>query len=81
MKIEGAFERFIGQEVIVYTISSGISTGSVIECVLEEIGDGWVRITQDPGKEPNESILNINNIVRIREYPRNKNGKKKIVFT
>lgn len=81
MKIEAAFERFLGQEVLVYTVSCGSATSAVIECVLSEIGDGWVKIIQDPDKEPNESIVNIDHIIRIRDYPRNKNGKKKIVFT
>ena len=69
MKIEEAFARYLGQEVLVYT---------VIDCTLEEIGDGWVRVTQ--GDDRNESIVNTANIIRIREYPRNKNGKKKMVF-
>lgn len=78
MKIEEAFMRFLHQECVVYTVSLGGTYPSVIECTLEEVGDGWVRISQ--GDERNESIVNINNIVRIREYPRNKNGKKKIIF-
>lgn len=83
MKIEEAFSRFVGQECLVYTVmSAGTSmTSSVLECVVEETGDGWVRISQKNGKdEPTESIVNIANIVRIREYPKNKNGKKKAVF-
>lgn len=80
MKIEGAFERFLGQEVLVYTKSVGNASGSVIECVLDEIGEGWVMITQGAENESNISIVNIDNIIRIREYPRNKNGKKKMVF-
>lgn len=78
MSIEDAFKRFIAQECVVYTLSPGGGVASVIECVAEEIGDGWVRISQDEGN--NESIVNIDNIIRIREYPRNKNGKKKIIF-
>ncbi|MBR4621923.1 MAG: hypothetical protein IKO44_00150 [Ruminococcus sp.] len=76
MKIEEAFERFIGKDVLLYTVSTGISTGSVIECIVEEIGDGWIRICQDD----NESVVNIDHIIRIRDFPRNKNGKKKIIF-
>lgn len=78
MKIEEAFARYLGQEVLVYTVSQGGSLSSVIDCTLEEIGDCWVRVTQ--GDDRNESILNTANIIRIREYPRNKNGKKKMVF-
>ncbi len=78
MKIEEAFRRFLNQECIVYTVSQGGSLSAAIECTLEEIGDGWIRISQ--GVEENESIVNTANIIRIREYPRNKNGKKKIIF-
>ena len=46
MKIEEAFARYLGQEVLVYTVSQGGSLSSVIDCTLEEIGDGWVSVTQ-----------------------------------
>ena len=78
MMIEEAFARYLGQEVLVYTVSQGGSLSSVIDGTLEEIGDGWVRVTQ--GDDRNESIVNTANIIRIREYPRNKNIKKKMVF-
>ena len=78
MKIEEAYLRFLHQECLVYTLSQGGGIASVIECTLEEVGDGWIRITQ--GEDENESIVNADNIIRIREYPRNKNGKKKMIF-
>lgn len=78
MKIEEAFGRYLNQEVLIYTNSTGVAAAGTIECMLKEIGDGWVRISQ--GEERNESIINIANIIRIREYPRNKNGKKKLIF-
>lgn len=78
MKIEEAFARFLHQECIVYTVSTGGSVSACVECTLEEVGDGWVRISQ--GEDRNESIVNTANIIRIREFPRNKNGKKKIIF-
>lgn len=78
MKNEEVFAKYLGQEVLVYTVSQGGSLSSVIDCTLEEIGEGWVRVTQ--GDDKNESIVNTANIIRIREYPRNKNGKKKMVF-
>ena len=75
MKIEEAFARYLGQEVLVYTVSQGGSLSSVIDCTLEEIGDGWVRVTQ--GDDRNESIVNTTNIIRIREYPRKVKTKTK----
>lgn len=80
MTIEQAFERFIGQEVLVYTSTSGTVSGGVIECTVEEVGEGYVRVSQGDEDERNESIVNIRNIIRIREYPRKKNGKKKVIF-
>ena len=50
MKIEEAFARYLGQEVLVYTVSQGGSLSSVIDCTLEEIGDGWVSVTQGDDK-------------------------------
>lgn len=78
MKIEEAFARFLNAECLVYTVESGDLSGNPLQCTLEEIGEGYIRISQ--GKERNESIVNIRNIIRIREYPTNKNGKKKLVF-
>lgn len=78
MKLEEALQRYEGQEVLVYTVSQGGSLSAVIECVIEEIGEGWLRITQ--GDDRNESIVNLDNVIRVREYPKNKNGKKKIIF-
>lgn len=80
MKIEEAFAKFLNQEVIIYTTGSASVSAGAIDCVLSEVGDGWVRITQGDEDEQNESIVNIRNIVRIREYPRKKNGKKKIII-
>ena len=37
MKIEEAFARYLGQEVLVYTVSQGGSLSSVIDCTLEEL--------------------------------------------
>ena len=80
MTIEEAFARFVGQEELIYTSTSGTVSGGVIECVVEEVGDGFVRISQGEEDERNESIVNTRNIIRIREYPRKKNGKKKMIF-
>ena len=68
MKIEEAFARYLGQEVLVYTVSQGGSLSSVIDCTLEEIGDGWVRVTQ--GDDRNESIVNIANIIETKTAKR-----------
>lgn len=75
MTIEGAFQRYIGRDVLVYHhTGAGIST---IECQLTEVGDGWVKIKQD---DESESIMNVKYIIRMREHPLNSKGKKKIVI-
>ena len=75
MKIEEAFARYLGQEVLVYTVSQGGSLSSVIDCTLEEIGDDWVRVTQ--GDDRNESIVNTANIIRIKSIHETKTAKRK----
>ena len=52
-------KRFVGEECIVYTITSY---------------DGGIVIEKKTGEK---EIINLDFVARIREYPRNKNGKKK----
>lgn len=63
-------KRFIGKECIIYTANSSQITGTV-----KEVSDGAILI--DNGK--NTEMLNADYVVRIREYPKGKNGKKKSV--
>ncbi len=60
---------FIGKECIVYTFNSQI-TG-----VVKEVSDGGLLLESNKTRE----IINLDFVVRIREYPKNKNGKKKSV--
>ena len=62
-------KTFIGKECFVYTVNSQL-TGTV-----KEVTEGALLL--DNGQE--SEILNLDYIVRIREYPRTKNGKKKAV--
>lgn len=80
MKIEEAFMRFVGKDCLVYTVSTGSLQYSMIDCIVEEVGDGWVRISENIDDNKNESIINTDNIIRIRDYPLNKKGKKKIII-
>ena len=61
--------NFIGKECIVYTFNSQI-TG-----IIKEVGSGGLLIEKSGTLE----AVNFDYIVRIREYPKNKNGKKKSV--
>ena len=67
-------KRFIGEECIIYTITS--NDGSV-QGVIKEIDDGGMIIERNSGER---EIVNLDFVTRIREYPRNKKGKKKAII-
>ena len=62
-------QKFVGKECIIYTFNSQL------EGTLKEVNEGGILIERANGEE----VVNFDFIVRIREYPRNKNGKKKSV--
>ena len=64
-------KRFIGEECIIYTITS--NDGSV-QGLIKEIDDGGMVIEKKTGEL---EIVNLDFVTRIREYPRKKNGRKK----
>lgn len=60
-------KQFIGKECILYTLNNPVNG------TITEVSDGAVVLENGNTRE----IVNLDYIVRIREYPRNKNGKKK----
>lgn len=62
-------KRFIGKECIVCTISN---SGTQQE-IIKEVSDGAILIENDN----NIQVINLDYVIRIKEYPRKKNGKKK----
>ena len=72
--MENLAKQFIGKECIIYTITS--NDGSVQGTVKEVSGGGIV--IEDPFKQV--QVVNLEYVTRIREYPRNKKGKKKSVI-
>ena len=62
-------KRFIDKECLIYTFNSQL-TG-----MIKEVSDGALLV--DNGK--NVEIINLDYIIRIREYPKGKNGKKKSI--
>ena len=62
-------KEYMGKECLVYTLNSQL-TGTVTE-----VADGWLRLSGAGG----EDTVNLDYRVRIREYPRNKKGKKKSI--
>jgi hypothetical protein len=62
-------KKFIDKECIIYTYNSQIVA------TLKEVTDGALLIDV----KGEEQAVNIDFVVRVREYPRKKNGKKKSV--
>lgn len=64
-------KQFIDKECIIYTISDDVGG---LQGIIREITDGGMRIESKSGEQ---EIINLDLVVRIREYPKKKNGKKK----
>ena len=65
------FNRYIGKDCLVYLTNFS----SVIECSVAGVSDNSLTVKTKDGEE----MLNIDYLVRIKEHPVNKNGKKKSV--
>ena len=78
LKMKGGFEmseavkRFIGKDCIITTMNENV-TG-----VIEAVEDDWIVVKS---KSNNAEIIKIDYISRVQEYPRNKNGKKKVIVS
>ncbi len=66
-------KNYIGKECLIYTCTSSQITGTIKSC-----NEGWLEVENSNGQC---DIVNCEYITRIREYPRNKNGKKKSIIT
>lgn len=66
--MKGLAERFIEKECIIYTYNGQL------EAVIKEVTDGGLLIKR---ADAAEEVVNLDFVIRIREYPRKKNGKKK----
>ena len=65
-------KRFIGKDVLINTVASG-----TIDGILKEVVDNAVVIDRNGA----ESVVNLDYVIRLREYPKNKKGKRKTVIT
>ncbi len=65
-------EKFIGKDCLI-----NLGSGSNADGVVKSVADGWVELE---GKDGNLQAVNVDYISRIREYPKNKNGKRKVVI-
>lgn len=63
--------NYLGKECIIYTINSQL-TGTI-----SDVADGWISVQNNKNVE----IINVDYIIRVREYPLRKTGKKKSRIT
>ncbi len=73
VEMSDIFCRYIGKDCIVYTSNSN---SSAIECNITAVENNWLYIKTKDGDE----VINFDYIVRIKEHPLNKKGKKKSVI-
>ena len=64
-------KRFIDKECVITSFDGNHQ----YEGVIKEVTDGAILVEKDDKIE----ALNLDFVIRIREYPRKKNGKKKII--
>ena len=64
-------KRFIGKECLVYSFDGSHQ----FDGVIKEVSDGAILIEKNGTLE----AVNLDFVIRIREYPKNKKGKKKSV--
>lgn len=69
--METLAKNFIDKECIIYTITS--SSGEIQGVIREVTGSGM--LIEDP--QGQQQAINLEYVTRIREFPRNKKGKKK----
>lgn len=65
-------KKFIDKECLIYTFNSQLIG------TIKDVTDGAILLINNQNET---EAINIEFIVRIREYPRKKNGKKKSIVT
>ncbi|MBE6695042.1 MAG: hypothetical protein E7587_01165 [Ruminococcaceae bacterium] len=65
-------KRFIDKECVITSFDNGKN----FDGIIREVTDGALLIEKDGKSE----AINLDFVIRIREYPKNKNGKKKSVI-
>lgn len=67
--LTGFIEKYIGKYCLIYTMNSQV------EGTVKAVEDNWIELEKDGSTQ----ILNADYIVRVREYPLNKKGKRKSI--
>ena len=63
-------KRFIGKDVLINMISQGTADG-----ILKEVSENAAVLEKDG----QTTVINLDYVVRLREYPKNKKGKRKAI--
>ena len=72
--MEDMIREYLGKDVVIYTLGSS----SMVSGVLDLVKDGWCVIKDFESGEA--QTVNLEYVVRVREYPKDKNGKRKLIF-
>ena len=67
------FNKYVGKDCVIYLSNS---SSNIVECNVNSVCDNWLSVKTKDGDE----MINIDYIIRIKEHPVNKNGKKKSVI-
>lgn len=72
-KMKALAQNFIGKECLVYTVASD---SNAVKGTVKEVTDSGLLIESDGGLQ----AVNLEYVTRIREWPKDAKGKKKIFF-
>ena len=72
-KMKELAKQFIGKECIVYTVTG---SDGIVKGTIKDVADDGIIIERGDGID----AVNLEYVTRIREWPRNANGKKKAIF-
>lgn len=72
-RMEESAKKYIGKECLIYT---ALGSEGTVKGVIKEVSDGTVTVDSNGNSE----TVNLDFVVRIREWPKNKKGKRKTFF-
>lgn len=72
-KMEEAAKGYIGKDCIIYTV---LGSECTVKGIIKDVSGGTVTVDSDGNTE----TVNLEFVVRIREWPKTKSGKRKTVF-
>lgn len=63
---------FVGKDCIVYISAS---SGANVNGVITSLNENWITVKTAGGEE----VINLDYVIRVKEHPVGKNGKKKMI--